>query len=117
MIALSFGLGIPIFLFTYAEVVGLKSGLSILPASFELNFLLFILATLVQFVAGRRFYSGFLHAIKARSANMDTLIVVGTTAAWSFSTLVTFFPDVVPPSSRAVYFDASALIIWFHTLR
>ncbi|NIP35618.1 MAG: hypothetical protein GWN39_11645, partial [Thermoplasmata archaeon] len=56
----------------------------------------FILATPVQFIAGWRYYRGAWGAAKARTMNMDTLIVVGTTTAWVFSTLVVFFPGVVP---------------------
>lgn len=46
----------------------------------------FLLATPVQFIAGWRYYRGAWGAVKARTMNMDTLIVVGTTTAWSYST-------------------------------
>ncbi len=69
----------------------------------------FILATPVQFIAGWRYYRGAWGAAKARTMNMDTLIVVGTTTAWVFSTLVVFFPGVVP--SDEVYFDTAAMIL------
>ncbi len=57
-----------------------------------------------------------------RSANMDTLIVLGTSAAWLYSTVVTFAPGIFP---EGTYFEASALIIGFillgklleHTMR
>jgi len=73
------------------------------------NVWLFLLATPVQFGAGWRFYKGTLDALKVKTANMDTLIAVGTSAAWSYSTAVTFFPAVFPRSE--VYFDTSTLII------
>jgi Cu+-exporting ATPase len=69
----------------------------------------FILATPVQFIAGWRYYRGAWGAAKARTMNMDTLIVVGTTTAWVFGTLVVFFPGIVP--SEEVYFDTAAMII------
>jgi Cu+-exporting ATPase len=45
----------------------------------------------------------------ARTMNMDTLIVVGTSTAWVYSTIVVFFPNIAP--SHEVYFDTAALII------
>ena len=69
----------------------------------------FLLATPVQFVAGWRYYRGAWGALKARTANMDTLIVIGSTTAWAYSTFVVLFPQWVP--SMEVYFDASALIL------
>ena len=83
--------------------------------------LLFLLATPVQFIAGWRFYKGTWDAIKARQANMDTLIAIGTTAAWFYSTLYTFqdlglFPQLIPATLTEgphVYFTESGLIIGF----
>lgn len=72
------------------------------------NFILFSLATLVQFIAGFRFYKGFFDALRARTTNMDTLIAIGTSAAWAYSSLVTFAPDVFKGET---YFDASVVII------
>ncbi|MCP8312150.1 MAG: heavy metal translocating P-type ATPase [Candidatus Methylarchaceae archaeon HK01B] len=113
MTALSFILGIPLFLFSIADLVGLQGLLALLPSFIKLDVWLFLLATPVQFIAGMRFYRGFFHAIKSRSANMDTLIAIGTSAAWGYSTIVTFFPDWVPPNARVVYFETAALIIGF----
>ncbi len=72
------------------------------------NLILFLLATPVQFIAGFRFYKGFLDALKAGTSNMDTLIAIGTSAAWVYSSLVTFFPTIFQGEA---YFDASVLII------
>jgi Cu+-exporting ATPase len=69
----------------------------------------FLVATPVQFVAGLRFYRGTLDAIRNKSANMDSLIAVGTSTAWFYSTIVTFFPGALPSSE--VYFDTASLII------
>ena len=69
----------------------------------------FLLATSVQFIPGWRYYRGAWRAIKARTMNMDTLIVVGTSTAWVYSTIVVFFPQIAP--SNEVYFDTAALII------
>ena len=69
----------------------------------------FLLATPVQFIAGWRYYRGAWGAAKAGTMNMDTLIVVGTSTAWVYGTIVVFFPQIAP--SNDVYFDTAALII------
>ncbi|MBA2691401.1 MAG: copper-translocating P-type ATPase [Rubrobacter sp.] len=75
-----------------------------------LNVGLFMLATPVQFWAGRRFYEGAWGAIKHGQANMNTLVAVGTSAAYFYSVVAVFAPGVL--AGRAdVYFDTSALII------
>jgi Cu+-exporting ATPase len=73
------------------------------------NYVMFALASVVQFYAGQRFYAGLIDAVKNKSANMDTLIAIGTTAAWAYSTVVTFVPSVFP--TGGVYFDTSTIII------
>ena len=73
------------------------------------NLILFIVATPVQFIIGYQFYSGTYKALRNRRANMDTLIAVGTSAAYFYSVAVTFFPSsFINPS---VYFDTSTMII------
>jgi len=69
----------------------------------------FILATPVQFIAGWRYYRGAWGAAKARTMNMDTLIVVGSSTAYFYSVLVVLAPNLAPSSE--VYFDASANIL------
>ena len=64
------------------------------------------LATPVQFVIGRRFYAGAWHAVRGGGANMDVLIVLGTSIAWLWSAIVT-----VLELREHVYFEASAAII------
>ena len=93
-------LGVATFTFSFIQV------LPILPN----NLWLFLFATPVQFIAGLRFYRGTYDAIRNRTANMDVLIAVGTSAAWLYSTLVTFFPNTFVGE---VYFDTAALITAF----
>lgn len=79
------------------------------PSLFSHHYWGLILATPVQFIAGYRYYRGAWGALKARTANMDTLIVIGTTTAWGYSTFVVLFPNYAP--SMDIYFDASAMIL------
>ena len=73
------------------------------------HYILFALATPVQFWIGWRFYQGTIDAIKHRTTNMDVLIAMGTTAAWLYSSFITFIPGIFP--FNEVYFDTSAIII------
>jgi len=82
--------------------------ITILPSSLN-DYILFLLETPVQFLIGWRFYRGSYDAIKNRMGNMDLLIAIGTTAAWAYSTIVTFFPAVFPASGA--YFETAAIII------
>jgi Cu+-exporting ATPase len=92
-------LSVPILLLTY---------LPVFPAQLS-NYSLFVLETPIQFVVGWRFYGGTYDSIRNRMGNMDVLIALGTTAAWGYSTVVTFAPGLFP--FPGVYFDTSAVII------
>ena len=61
--------------------------------------------------AGGRFYRGAWKSFRGHNANMDTLIALGTGAAWVFSLLIVLWPALVPASARHVYFEAAAIII------
>ena len=80
---------------------------------------LFLLATPVQFIAGWRFYKGTVDAIKSKQANMDSLIAIGTSAAWLYSTIIAFqgilWPQIFASTGAIteVYFTESGLIIGF----
>lgn len=76
------------------------------------NIILLLLATPVQFVAGYRFYKGALLSLKAKSASMDTLIAIGTSAAYFYSLFVILFPGVNGLGGE-VYFETSAVLITF----
>jgi len=72
------------------------------------NYILLALATIVQSVAGWQFYRGTYDALKARAANMDVLIALGTSAAWLYSSLATLIPSLF---GSETYFDISTTII------
>jgi P-type Cu+ transporter len=73
---------------------------------------LLALATPVQFWAGRRFYRGAWGALRHGGADMNTLVVVGTSAAYLYSAVAALAPQLFAGGSRAdVYFDTSSLII------
>ncbi|OGE33706.1 copper-translocating P-type ATPase [Candidatus Daviesbacteria bacterium RIFCSPHIGHO2_02_FULL_36_13] len=72
-----------------------------------------ILAIPVQFWAGLSFYQATIPALRHRTANMDTLVSIGTTVAFSYSAAVTIFPQLVESIGVKAepYFDVSTIII------
>jgi Cu+-exporting ATPase len=70
------------------------------------EFILFILATPVQFIIGEQFYKGFWSALKNKTANMDSLIAIGTSAAYFFSLYNILFNPMA-----GQYFETSAILI------
>src|SRR5215208_2549081 len=77
-----------------------------------LNLALLALATPVQFWAGRRFYRGAWSALRHGSADMNTLVVVGTSAAYIYSAVAALAPQLFAGGMGVgVYFDTSALIV------
>ena len=75
--------------------------------------ILFVLTTPVLFYCGGQFFRGFLKTLKNFSADMNTLIAVGTSAAYIYSSLALFFPSFFLRTgySLNVYFDTTAMII------
>lgn len=72
-----------------------------------------ILAIPIQFWAGWGFYRATVSALRHRTANMDTLISIGTSAAFSYSVFVTLFPEIIESIGiePMPYFDVSTVII------
>ncbi len=79
----------------------------------DLNKLILWPATFIQFWAGGRFYRAAWRAGRHGGATMDTLVAVGTSAAWIYSVFVTMYPEVVHLAGlhAETYFDSSAIII------
>ncbi len=79
----------------------------------DLNRLAILPATLIQWWAGGRFYRAAWRAIRHGATNMDTLVVVGTTAAWGYSVVATLWPQVLRDAGldTATYFDSAAIVI------
>ena len=71
----------------------------------------FALVTLVLVWPGARFFRKGLSALMRAAPDMNSLVALGAGAAWAYSTLVTFAPALIPAASRAVYFEAAAVIV------
>ncbi|EKN6156939.1 copper-exporting P-type ATPase CopA [Yersinia enterocolitica] len=70
-----------------------------------------IITLLVMIFAGGHFYRNAWVSLKNASATMDTLVALGTGAAWIYSITVNIWPDVFPMEARHLYYEASAMII------
>ncbi|MCA3574530.1 MAG: copper-translocating P-type ATPase [Aestuariivirga sp.] len=71
----------------------------------------FVLATVVQFGPGLRFYAKGIPALLRLSPDMNSLVVLGSTAAWGYSVVATFLPGLMPEGTANVYYEASAVIV------
>ncbi|WP_375691856.1 heavy metal translocating P-type ATPase [Pseudooceanicola sp. LIPI14-2-Ac024] len=71
----------------------------------------FVLTTAILVGPGRRFYTLGLPALFRGAPEMNSLVALGTLAAWGYSTVVTFAPGLLPDSAQAVYFESAAVIV------
>jgi Au+-exporting ATPase len=71
----------------------------------------FVLTTIVLFVPGIRFYDKGLPALWRLAPDMNSLVAVGTLAAYGYSLVATFAPGFLPAGTVNVYFEAAAVIV------
>lgn len=76
-----------------------------------LQLLFLLLASIVQFGPGLRFYRHGLAALRRGAPDMNSLVMIGTSAAWLYSTIAVIIPRILPEGTAHVYFEASATII------
>ncbi|HEX2863838.1 MAG TPA: heavy metal translocating P-type ATPase [Deinococcales bacterium] len=78
---------------------------------FGMGFVMFLLATPVQFGPGRRFYRLGWPALRSREPNMNSLVMIGTSAAYGYSVLALFVPEIFPKGTAQTYFEASGVVV------
>lgn len=104
--AVGLAAGIPLMLW------GLLGGEMMVTASNQTGWLIVgLLTLLIMIVAGGHFYHSAWKSLMHGSANMDTLVSLGTGAAWIFSISVSLWPDAFPMQARHLYYEASVMII------
>lgn len=110
-VAISIALTIPIVIFGLPHMFPSQFSGGLLPMAVMHygNYIMLALATPLQFWIGWRFYRGLWDGIKAKASNMDTLIAIGTSAAYLYSAVVTILPGYFP--FKSVYFESAAIII------
>jgi copper ion binding protein len=107
------GLTLPIFLLEMGShlVPALHHWLAMSVGRAPLYLLYFVLATIVQFGPGLRFYRKDVPALLRFAPDMNSLVVLGSSAAWAYSVVATFAPTLLPQGTANVYFEVSAVIV------
>lgn len=78
----------------------------------QLNwYIQFVLATLVLFGPGLRFFQKGVPALLRAAPDMNSLVAVGTAAAYGYSVVATFMPQILPVGTANVYFEAAVVIV------
>ncbi|APW65249.1 copper-translocating P-type ATPase [Poseidonibacter parvus] len=103
---ISMTLAITIFIFAFSNLLDISIK----------TYAIFILASIVQFYCGARFYNLAFKAIINKNYDMNVLVALGTSAAYFYSSTVLFFPFLFPENLRFMYFDGAAVIITFMLL-
>jgi Cu+-exporting ATPase len=106
-------ISLPVLLFSYPQFVpGLRDWLT--PGSAQLRIVwgfLGLLTIPVLAWSGSQFYTGMWAALKLRQANMHTLISIGISAAWLYSTAAVLFPGIFPPGTSAeTFYDVTSVV-------
>jgi Cu+-exporting ATPase len=102
LFAFSLVLTIPVVLLTFGVLT------EILPVGIEPSLIMFVLTTPIQFISGYPFYKSSLRALVHGKTNMDTLIMLGTNAAYFYSVAATFLlTDFMP------FYDTAAMLLTF----
>ncbi|EFG8199984.1 copper-translocating P-type ATPase, partial [Escherichia coli] len=104
-----------------APVFILEMGSHLIPGAHELIastigiqnswYIQFVLTTLVLFIPGFRFYEKGLPALWRLAPDMNSLVAVGSLAAYGYSLVATFAPALLPPGTVNVYYEAAAVIV------
>ena len=100
---ISAALTLMLFYFAFFQIEPLKIN----------QYAMFVLASVVQFYAGGRFYALSYKAISNYNYDMNVLVALGTSAAYFYSVAVILFADSFPLHLRFLYFDGAAVIITF----
>jgi Cu+-exporting ATPase len=110
---LAIGLTVPLMFIAMGPMIVPWMGqvMTRLPPPTAWHWLQLLLATPVQFVAGRRFYRQGLAEIRHRSPGMNTLVMLGSSSAYFYSLLVMLAPRIFPAGTANLYFEAAAGII------
>ncbi len=101
---------LPVLLFAYPQYVPVIRDLSM--ETIRWAWIISAVVTLpVLFYSGQDFFTGAWASLKHRSANMNTLIALGTGAAWLYSSVAILFPAIFPEGTSEPFYDVVAVVI------
>ena len=112
-LAVAAGFTAPLLLLTMLPMLipGLEAALTRIVPMRAILLISFALATVVQFGPGLRFMRTGWKALRSGSPDMNSLVMLGTSAAYGYSLIATFAPGLLPAGTVHVYYEASAAII------
>ena len=109
--ALVFGLPVFVLEMGSMHVPGMDAWIQQYASTQTLYYVLFALTSVVQFGPGLYFYKHGWPALRNGSPDMNTLVMIGTSAAYGYSVVATFLPSVLPAGTVHVYYEAAATIV------
>ncbi len=111
IVAAAFAAPLVLFVMLPMLIPGLQHGIDAALGAFAVNVIAFALASVVQFGPARRFYRPGWTSLRHGSPDMNALVMIGSSAAYAYSVIATFFPELLPAGTAHTYFEASAAII------
>ena len=109
--ALAFALPVFVLEMGFMHIPAMEAWITDQVSTQTLYYVLFALTSVVQFGPGRYFYRHGWPALKSGAPDMNTLVMIGTSAAYGYSVVATFLPTVLPEGTVHVYYEAAATII------
>jgi P-type Cu+ transporter len=107
-------LGVPLLVIAMLPMIWMSAmefQMRLLPNMGAWNWIMLALAAPIQFGPGRRFYRSGWKALRSLNPDMNSLVMIGTSAAFFYSLAVTVAPQWFPTNARHVYFEASGVVI------
>ena len=110
---LAAALALPVFLIEMGShfIPGMRALVDSAIGAQNIRYLEFLLTTIVLFGPGRHFYTKGYPALLHGAPDMNSLVALGTSAAYGFSLVATFAPDWLPEGTANVYYEAAAVIV------
>jgi len=109
--ALAFALPVFVLEMGFLHIPAMEAWITEQVSTQTLYYVLFALTSVVQFGPGRYFYKHGWPALRSGSPDMNTLVMIGTSAAYGYSVVATFLPGVLPAGTVHVYYEAAATIV------
>ncbi|MFB6279207.1 MAG: heavy metal translocating P-type ATPase [Salinibacter sp.] len=109
--ALAFALPVFVLEMGFMHVPAMEAWITEQVSTQTLYYVLFALTSVVQFGPGLYFYKHGWPALKSGRPDMNTLVMIGTSAAYGYSVVATFLPGILPAGTVHVYYEAAATII------